>query len=68
MVNKDTQKEFVPEACFSLIAFFKRGFIRGVVASSIMQRDNASKSLFYYFYFYFYFNLRQDYSNLLCMK
>jgi hypothetical protein len=44
-VNKDTQKEFIPEACFSLL-FFKRGFLRGVVASFIMQRNNASKALF----------------------
>jgi hypothetical protein len=49
---------------FSLLfLFIKKGFIQGVGASLIMQRNNASKSLFY-----FYFNLRQDYSNLLCMK
>jgi hypothetical protein len=45
-VNKDIQKEFVLEACFFLIAVFKRGSLRGVVENFIMQRNNASKPLF----------------------
>ena len=37
LVNKDTQKETCPRSIF-LIAFFKRGFILGVVASLLCKQ------------------------------
>jgi hypothetical protein len=39
-------KGVCPRSMFFIIAFFKRGFLRGMVASFIMQRNNASKALF----------------------
>ena len=65
-MNKDTQKEFVLEA-FSSLPFFKRGFILGVVAS-LLCKETMQVNLYFIIFGFSFFNLRQDYSNLLCMK
>ena len=67
LLNKDTQKEFVPGACFSLIAFFSlreallEEWLQALLCKEIIQVN-------LYFIILIFFNLRQDYSNLLCMK
>ena len=58
-----------PRSIFFPHCFFKRGFIQGVVASLLCKDTMQINLYFIIFIFNFIFlNLRQDYSNLLCMK